>query len=731
MTRDPRIERWRVAAARRQAAIALGIAAPATLAVVAAVAYRFGAVVAVIAAVVASLLLAFAAVRAARRVDARWLARRLDALEPAMEDSASLLFGNDALAPLPALQRERLLRRLDAIGADPRAAWPWRPFAHAAGIGALLALLVAFAPRADDAAVRATDGRAKQAADKTLIAESALALAPPAYTGIAAMTQAALDARVPQGTALRWRLRLVPTPAAVALQFHDGRRIALARDGDAWNGETVAAASMLYRIVADGAPPLADDGLHRIEAIADRAPDVRVVVPERSLNLVDAAQTSWPLVFEADDDYGIAKAELVVTHAQGSGENIAFKEQTIELAGEALPRAESAADSTPAAPTARPSRAMREGSGVAPRVALRYSHAVDLAALGFSRGEDVVARLVVTDNRMPEANVTRGPGVILRWPPEASKDSAGLDGIVQKTMPAYFRSQRQIIIDTEALLAERAQLDDAKFLARSDGIGVDQKLLRLRYGQFLGEESEGHAEHAPEGAIGGADTQAGALAAAHEAQEAAKPQAPAKFGDAGDVVADYGHVHDIAEAATLLDPDTRATLKSALDEMWQAELQLRQGAPDAALPYERRALDYIKQVQQATRIYLARVGLELPVPDEARRLGGERKDLADRAGSLDAAADPSATFAALWRSLDGGAPDWDAAERALAARSDALDAVAALDRVRRDPACDDCRARLRAALWPLLATPAAASAPRADADAEGRAYLDALGGARR
>ena len=63
---------------------------------------------------------------------------------------------------------------------------------------------------------------------------------------------------------------------------------------------------------------------------------------------------------------------------------------------------------------------------------------------------------------------------------------------MQKTLPAYFRSQRQIIIDSEALLAERAALDEAKFLARADAIGVDQKILRLRYGQFLGEESEGH-----------------------------------------------------------------------------------------------------------------------------------------------------------------------------------------------------------------------------------------------
>jgi hypothetical protein len=363
---------------------------------------------------------------------------------------------------------------------------------------------------------------------------------------------------------------------------------------------------------------------------------------------------------------------------------------------------------------------------------LRYSRALDLAALGFASGDDVIARLIVTDNRTPTPNTTRSSGIILRWPPDPSKESAGLEGVVQKTMPAYFRSQRQIIIDSEALLAEKAQLDAAKFLARSDSIGVDQKLLRLRYGQFLGEESEGHAEHAPEGAVGGVDTQAGALAASHEAQErAASPaSAPTKFGEAGDVVAEYGHVHDIAEAATLLDPQTKATLKSALAEMWQAELHLRQGDPQAALPYEHRALEFIKQVQQATRIYLARVGLELPQVDEARRLSGERKDLSDRAGTLAAAPAIDVALVDLWRALDRTAPpDWDAATRARAARGpspDGLGLLAAIDRARREPGCADCRAQLRRALWPLLPQPPAESAPRVAADAEGQAYLDAL-----
>src|SRR5690606_1994022 len=92
------------------------------------------------------------------------------------------------------------------------------------------------------------------------------------------------------------------------------------------------------------------------------------------------------------------------------------------------------------------------------------------------------------------------------------------------------------------------------------------------------------------------------------------------FGDAGEVVSQYGHLHDIPEAATLLDPGTREILRGALRAMWDAEGFLRLGEPASALPHEYRALELIKEVQRADRIYLARVGLELPPIDESRRL---------------------------------------------------------------------------------------------------------------
>ena len=709
MSLDPRLDRLRTVAARRRLAIVALGALPLIVAL-GALAARIGGLVAMLAVVLLALATAAAvAWRAWRGIDEVWLARRLDASAAQMDDSTALLFRDAAaLSDLQRLQQVRVRARLAGAALDLRPAWPWPRLLPAFGIATVLLLTaMVWHPRVsgdaevDRAAVK--DGK-----NTTALVHTQIDVAAPAYTRIAAHTETSLDVKAPEGSQLHWFLQFDPEPQAAALVFHDGSRVALTQEGGGWRGERALAASALYRIVLDGAPPTVDDRLHRLDAIADRAPEVCVLEPDKTLTLLQPQQKTWNLAFEADDDYGIAGAELQLTLAQGSGENVRFKEQTIALQSE---------------PT---------GAGDDTRHR-RFRHTLDLGALGIAQGDDVVVRLSVTDNREPKANVTRSASFILRWPAEAAQESAGLDGVVQKTMPAYFRSQRQIIIDSEALLAERPKLDDNAYVVRSDAIGADQKILRLRYGQFLGEESETHAQHA-EAEEQAADSSREHGAAHDDHADAHAPvaaQAAPKFGQEGDIVAEFGHVHDVAEAATLLDAETKATLKSALAEMWQAELHLRQGRPDVALPYEHRALDFIKQVQQSTRIYLERVGLELPVPDEARRLSGERKGVDDRVGTLSAAANDDAPVVRLWQSLQrGGTPDWDAAEQWLRARQatlpDALGILAAVDRARRDPVCAECRASLRDQLWPLLPAPAPASAPRTAPDAVGRAYLDAL-----
>lgn len=70
--------------------------------------------------------------------------------------------------------------------------------------------------------------------------------------------------------------------------------------------------------------------------------------------------------------------------------------------------------------------------------------------------------------------------------------------------------------------------------------------------------------------------------------------------------------------------------------MWDAELYLRTHRPETALAYEYRALELLKQVQQANRQYVRKVGYELsPIPIDETRLTGTYDDFANPVGEYD------------------------------------------------------------------------------------------------
>ncbi|PZS67697.1 hypothetical protein A7X76_14945 [Stenotrophomonas maltophilia] len=656
----------------------------------------------------------------ARQLDRQWLQRQLDG-SGASEDSADLLFADTTtLNPLQQRQRVHVLAMLEHAMPELRPRWP-RGALALYWIAGLAIVVLAFGwPLSSPGSVpvRTPTPGSAAAAGPLRLQSTRLRIDAPAYTGQATLTQNALDAKVAADSRLSWSLRFDRAPDKAWLQFHDGRRLALSEREGQWQAQDVARMPLLYRVVSE--PALAETRLHRLDVVADRAPSVRVLEPTASLVLGTPGQRQWALRFEASDDYGVAaQATLSITTTQGSGENITFVKRSVTLAG----------------------------SGEA--TARRFAHTLDLAALGAQPGNDVIAQLEVRDNHAPTPQTGRSSSVILRLPSAEVALGAELEGRIKKTLPAYFRSQRQIIIDAEALIRQRRSLAAEDFVKRSDAIGVDQRILRLRYGQFLGEESEGAAKPPPTSDLPTSDAPTadghnddhghdhGAQAGAqddhgHDHGSTANADIPPVFGSETDVLSEYGHTHDHAEATTLLDPQTRATLKAALDQMWSAEGELRQGRPEQALPFAYKALGFIKQVQQAERIYLARVGPELPPIDESRRLGGDRAGLASRELPLAARTPPDPAIVEAWQRLgeDNGAPDLDALaawqQRNAAYLPDALDLAAAVEQLRIEPDCGDCRQRLRAQLWRALQRPLPQAMRRSAADAMGQRYLDAL-----
>ncbi|MBV8391436.1 MAG: hypothetical protein JO080_16640, partial [Mucilaginibacter sp.] len=78
-----------------------------------------------------------------------------------------------------------------------------------------------------------------------------------------------------------------------------------------------------------------------------------------------------------------------------------------------------------------------------------------------------------------------------------------------------------------------------------------------------------------------------------------------------------------AEDAQFFDPGVKAQLKATLTEMWKAELQLRLYKPEAALPFEFKALRLLKDLQQKSRAYVAKTAYNPAPLKMEKRLTGD------------------------------------------------------------------------------------------------------------
>ena len=276
------------------------------------------------------------------------------------------------------------------------------------------------------------------------------------------------------------------------------------------------------------------------------------------------------------DDYGISTAFIAATMASGKGEGVSFTEKRLPF-----------------------------NSNFSGQKTAKLREVIDLKSLGMKPGDELYFYVSATDNHNQHSRSDVYFVSIVDTTELMSL--AGISNGVN-LVPEYFRSQRQIIIDTEKLLKDRSTIQDQQFKDRSNEIGIDQKLLRLRYGKFLGEESE---------------TEIGADHDHEDGDHDDKANADVKFGDVKSIMDQYAHKHDIAEDATFFEPELKAQLKAVLTEMWSSELRLRTYKPQEALPYEYKALRLLKDLQQKSRAYVAKTTVKTSQLKLEKRLTGE------------------------------------------------------------------------------------------------------------
>jgi hypothetical protein len=549
----------------------------------------------------------------------RAIARHLDRTVPELGDSAELLLAAPAELPLVArLQRQRAVAVLEA--AAGAAGLPPRPLlagarwlALAVALATSIPWLASAAGRASTGARRASPPRVESRSDGENTAPGIVAVratvVPPAYTGrperrLEARALEALEVTAEEGSDVTWEFELAGSVETAALVFDESERLDLALSGAAGDltvarGGRVADAGHLVRLELVGA-----DGTTlrtpyaRLSVIADRPPELTIRSPAPFVELERQPGQHVDVTVDAKDDYGVGPVHLVATVASGLGELVEFRERRLAFERR-LPL---------------PSQA---GQGA------RLTTRLDLDALGVTPGIELYFYAVGEDGRRPRPQVARSATHIVRMPGDGAQSVGLASRLPVLRVPEFFRSQRQIILDTEKLLADEPSLTPQEVVRRSESLGFDQRALRMRYGALLGEEFESGA---PAGADGESDE--------HEAETRRLDEMDpgrrdgAIEGAVGGLPEGLVHQHDSAEIATYFDSGIKAQLKAALAEMWGAEGALRAIAPRRALPYEYRALTLLKEVQQRSRLYVQKVGFEPPplYPDQ-KRLSGELDDV--------------------------------------------------------------------------------------------------------
>jgi len=442
-----------------------------------------------------------------------------------------------------------------------------------------------------------------------------LDVTPPPYAlginGYTTHQRHALDAQVLAGSQATWRIDLSARQSQYSLKFSDNDSLALTQDADGiFTGSKVIHRSSVYQVLDEKQRVVA---VHTLMVTADEAPKITFIAPQATITEIPSyAEGAKPVVYTQaliKDDFALGKVEIIASVAKGSGESVKFRDSVFtfdtvqSIAGEQV-----------------------------------YNKSWDLVALGMAPGDELYFSIRAWDNRQPDPQLSRSSSKIVRWLDEDT-ETVFSEGTLVDNMPAYFKSQRQIIIDTKALIANEAILNDPEFKQTSGELGIAQADLKHKYGQFVGDEISGivhtmegganteqfdqdnHEEHA--------DDEKEDEHKEHSAHS--KPDAMDKSGYQT-AIEQFGHAHGETDVAIFKTQDTieqnpRVMMKRAIGYMWQAESQLRLNRPQDALPHEEQALLWLNRAKKAERIYVKRLGFEPPPVSEKRRYQGKLDDI--------------------------------------------------------------------------------------------------------
>lgn len=459
-----------------------------------------------------------------------------------------------------------------------------------------------------------------------------LAITPPDYLERAPFTLENADfAEVPAGS--RVRVAAASTYQQVWLSDPDGQSRAFDRgEGNgSFTLDWIAKESRAVVIATGDSQGHAQDSrLLTVTVVQDQPPTVRIVNPGKDLAFTTPAQIV-EIEIEAADAERLEDLDLRFVRMSGSGESFEFNEGRVPLT-------------------------ISRTGATSWQARARWS----LSALSLEDGDSLVYRAVVRDSN-PDGQPVASESFTIDVGKRLEFASAGF--AVPDEDRRYAISQQMVIVKTERLQAARSKYGAEEWAAETQGLAVEQRMVRSEVVFLSGGEVQDEVEEA-------------------------------------------AHSHELQEGR--LENAGRAEMIRAMSEMSRAEARLNAGDTKGALVFERLALEALQRAFDRRRYFL-RTLPERSRIDLSRRLSGDRseagsstrrpaepdadplaeerelmRELSHVADSDDAS---SSLVAARLASLDPGSPDWRRIAAALTAastaeerRAAAAEAMAALAR---------------------------------------------------
>lgn len=458
---------------------------------------------------------------------------------------------------------------------------------------------------------KAADSADAKAKTPTIVNQSLL-IDYPNYTRLKSVQTSTMDISAVEGSRVHWQLEFSDTVSSVTIENME-QSYPMKLNKGVYSHSLKLLNSGFYNFKFEdnnGSTYFSD--LYAIEVSKDSEPKVEIKDIEQFTQFEYDDDKNITLKSLITDDYGIGKAYIVATVSKGSGESVKFREEQLSF------------DTN-----------INTGAKTQ-----NLTKTINLDAMKMEPGDELYFYVHASDLKSPNPNTSRSETYFM-----AIKDTVtntfGVEGTLGvDRMPDYFRSQRQLIIDTEKLIKKRGNISQEDFNFTSNELGFDQKALRIKYGEFMGEEqaeeegvisqdnlevfeaeNEEHDDHDEEEDLLAKYTHD------HDGSNEHNLVDEKKSTETKNPLEEFSHNHDNAEMATLFEESLRSKLLRALSEMWDAELYLRLYKPEESLPYQYKALKLLQDIKNSARIYVHRIGFDPPPIKEDKRLSGKLEDI--------------------------------------------------------------------------------------------------------